>query len=63
MIEKGTDFRKSFDFIRSVRKAKLRELLTPYVKYSKEKNLEISVANYNIWLQNSVQNKTYSSVT
>ena len=33
MIEKQTDFRKGLDFVRSAQKAKLREMVTPYVKF------------------------------
>ena len=62
MIEKGTDFRKSLDFIRSCRKAKIRELLTPFVKHCKENNLHVSVGHFFLWLKMFVKNKTYLSV-
>ena len=39
MIEKQTDFRKVMDFIRTVRKAKLWEFLTPFAKYCKAENI------------------------
>ena len=62
MIEKGTDFRKSFDFIRSVRKARIQELLIPYVMYAAQRNLEVSVDNYNQWMKGNVKCETYKSV-
>lgn len=62
MIEKGTDFRKSIDFIRSVRKAKIREILTPYVRFCKERNIEATVDMFYVWLKDEVKNKTYLSV-
>ena len=62
MIEKVTDFRKSLDFIRSCRKAKIRELLTPFVKHCKENNLQVSVGYFFLWLKTFVKNKTYLSV-
>ena len=55
--EKVTDYRK-----RTARKAKIRELVTPYVKYSKEKNLEISVEAFLLWKKFLVDNENYETV-
>ena len=39
MIEKGTEFRKCFDVLRTSHEAKLRELVYPFVKWANKKNL------------------------
>ena len=62
MQEKVTDFRKSLDTYRTARTAKLRELVTPYVKYSKENNLEISVKAFFLWKKFFVCSDTYESI-
>ena len=62
MQEKVTDFRKSLDTYRTVREAKLRELVTPYVKYSLENNLQIDVKSYFLWKKFFVQSQTYNTV-
>ena len=62
MQEKVTDFRKSLDTYRTVREAKLRELVTPYVKYSKENKLKIDVKSYLLWKKFFVQSPTYNAV-
>ena len=62
MQEKVTDFRKSKDTCRTARTAKLRELVTPYVKYSKSNNLEINVKAYLLWKKFFVSCKVYESI-
>ena len=57
-----TDYRKSLDTQRTARKAKIRELVTPYVKYSKEKNLEISVEAFLLWKKFLVDSENYETV-
>ena len=44
--QKVTDFRKSLDTFRIARTAKLRELVTPFVRYAKENKLDINVPAY-----------------
>ncbi len=61
MIEKGTDFRKSMDFIMSARKAKLREMLYPFVKYCKTENVVTTVSNFLRWVKEKVKSKTFLS--
>ena len=62
MQEKVTDFRKSLDTYRTVRAARLRELVTPYVKYSMENNLTVSVESFLLWKKFFVQSKTYEAI-
>ena len=62
MIEKGTDFRKHMDFIMSTRKAKIRELVTPFVKYAKTEKIAITTQNFQRWIKENVKSKTYLSV-
>ena len=57
----GTDFRKSMDFIICARKAKIRELLAPFVKYAKSEKIPITVNNYQRWMKENVTSKTYLS--
>ena len=59
MQEKVTDFRKSLDTYRTVRKAKLREFVTPFIKYAKENNLEINLDSFLLWKKWFVKCKTY----
>ena len=49
MIEKQTDFRKGLDFVRTARKAKLRELVTPFVKFCKAENVKPLVDHFILW--------------
>ena len=60
--EKVTDYRTSLDTQRTARTAKVRELVTPYVKYSKEKNLLISVQAFLLWKKFLVENDNYETV-
>ena len=60
--EKVTDYRTSLDTQRTARTAKVRELVTPYVKYSKEKNLLISVQAFLLWKKILVENDNYETV-
>ena len=59
MIEKQTDFRKGMDFIRTVRKAKLREFLTPVAKYCKAENIVPLVEHFLLWKEHFVEDETY----
>ena len=59
MIEKQTDFRKGMDFIRTVRKAKLREFLTPFAKYCKAENIVPLVEHFLPWKEHFVEDETY----
>ena len=59
---KVTDFRKSKDTRHTVRKAKLRELVTPYVKYSKENKLKVDVESYLVWKNIFVESPTYNAI-
>lgn len=61
MIEKQTDFRKGMDFIWTARKAKLREIVTPFVKYCKVQNIATNVNNFLLWKKNFVKDKNYIS--
>ena len=56
MQEKVTDFRKSLDTLRIVRAAKLRELVTPFVRYAKENSLDINVSSFLLWKKFFVHN-------
>ena len=62
MQEKVTDFRKCLDIYRTVRTAKLRELVTPFVKYANENNLEINVKSFLLWKSFCVKSKTYKTI-
>jgi hypothetical protein len=62
MQEKLTDFRKSLDTYRTVREAKLRELVTPYVKYSIDNKQNIDVKSFLLWKKFLVQSPTYEAV-
>ena len=62
MIKNGVDFRKSFDFLRSVRKAKLRELLYPFVIFCYKNKVFISVENFLRWVKDEVKSQTYLSI-
>ena len=60
--QKVTDFRKSLDTFRIARTAKLRELVTPFVRYAKENKLDINVPAYLMWKKFFVNSKTYKTV-
>ena len=62
MQEKVTDFRKSLDTYRTVRGAKLRELVTPFVKYAKDNDLEINVDSYLLWKKFFVNSNMYEVI-
>ena len=62
MQQKVTDFRKSLDTYRTVREAKLRELVTPFVKYAKENNISIDVKTFLMWKKFFVESKSYEAV-
>ena len=62
MQQKVTDFRKSLDTYRTVREAKLREFVTPFVKYSLENNLAMNVATFLLWKKNFVKSELYNTV-
>ena len=55
MIEKQTDFSNGMDFIRTVRKAKLREFLTPVAKYCKAENIVPLVEHFLLWKEHFVE--------
>ena len=61
MIEKGTDFRKSMDFIITARKAKIREMLYPFVKYCDKEKVVPTVNNCLRWVKEKVKSKTFQS--
>ena len=62
MQQKVTDFRKSLDTYRTARQAKLREIVTPYVKYARENNITIDVKSFFVWKKSFVKCETYESV-
>ena len=57
-----TDFRKCQDTNKTVRKAKLRELATPFVKYAKENEVPVEVKSFLQWKEEFVKCETYLSV-
>ena len=61
MIEKGSDVRKTADFILSARAAKIRELLYPFVLYAKKEKVVPTSQNYLRWVKEFVKCKTYLS--
>ena len=61
MQQKVTDFRKSLDTYRIARSAKLRELVTLYVKYARENNVELSVSAFLMWKKFFVKSKIYNA--
>ena len=62
MQEKVTDFRKSLDTYRTYRQAKLRALVTPFIKYAKENKLKVDVNSFLMWKNLFVKCKTYQSI-
>ena len=62
MQQKVTDFRKSLDTYRIMRSAKLREFVTPFVKYSKENNLDVNVPSFLLWKRFFVKSKIYNTM-
>ena len=62
MQEKVTDFRKSLDTFRTARKATLRELVTPFVKYALENEIEVSVNSFLMWKKFFVNNNLYNAI-
>ena len=59
MIEKGTEFRKCFDVLRTSHEAKLRELAYPFVKWANKTNVDISLDSYHLWFKHYVKSPTY----
>ena len=59
LIEKGTDFRKTLDVIRTSREAKLREICHPFVIWAKKKNIEISLDAFHLWFRNYVKSPSF----
>ena len=59
---KVTDFRKSLDTVKTVRKAKVREFVTPFVRYARDKNLDINVPSFLLWKQFLVKSETYKAL-
>jgi hypothetical protein len=55
---KVTDFRKSLDTHRAVRTAKVRELVTPFMKYAKELNIKVERQNFLMWKNFHVKSDT-----
>ena len=49
MQQKATDFRKSLETYKTVREAKLKELVTPFVKHAKDNKLDINVKSFLMW--------------
>ena len=62
MQENVTDFRKCLDTFRTARQAKLRELVTPYVKYCLENNMPVEVKGYLVWKKFFVKSSIYKTV-
>ena len=62
MLSKCTDFRKCWDFFCTARTAKLREIVSPFVKYYKFNNIEESLDKFLQWQKKIVKNETYMSV-
>ena len=62
MQEKVTDFRKSLDTYRTYRQAKLRELVTPFIKYAKENKLKVDLNSFLMWKNFFVKCKTYQLI-
>ena len=62
MQQKVTDFRKSLDTYRCVRRAKLRELVTPFVKHARENFVDIDVKSYLAWNRSNVKCEMYKAV-
>ena len=61
MIQKGVDYRKSLDFIRTARSAKLRELLTPFVIYCWENKVVETIGNFQRWIKETVHSENFLS--
>ena len=59
---KVTDFRKSLDTRRTVRTAKVRELVTPFVKYAKELDIKVDRQNFLMWKNFHVKSDSYYTV-
>ena len=62
MQQKVTDFRKSLDTCRTVHEAKLRELVTPFVKFARENTIPIDSKAFYAWKTKYVRCETYESV-
>ena len=62
MQEKVTDFRKSLDTYRTARAAKLRELVTPFVKYALENEVKMDIEKYLNWKNTFVICPLYKTV-
>jgi hypothetical protein len=62
MQQKVTDFRKSLDTCRTAHEAKLRELVTPFVKFARENDLPIDAKAYYAWKTSYVRCEKYESV-
>ena len=62
MIKQGVDFRKSFDFLRSCRKAKLRDFLYPFVIFCHKKKIVATVENFFRWKTEKVRSDTYKTI-
>ena len=62
MQSKVTDFRKSLDTYRTVREAKIREFVTPFVKYSIENKLDMSINSFLRWKSFFVKSELYKTV-
>ena len=59
---KVTDYRKSLDTCKTARKAKVREFVTPFVRYARDKNLDINVASFLLWKKFLVKSETYKAL-
>ena len=62
MQKKITDFRKCLDTYRAVRDSKLKELVTPFVNFAMENELDIDVKSYLYWTKSHVKCQVYQSV-
>ena len=57
-----TDFLKSLDTCRTVRTAKKREMVTPFVKYAKELYIKVDIQNFLMWKNFHVKSDSYNTV-
>ena len=62
MVSKVTNLRKVTDVIRSIRIAKLRELVLPYVKFALTNNFQPSIQDFYKWKEVMVKSKTFETV-
>ena len=62
MVSKVTNIRKVTDVLRSIRIAKLRELVLPYVKFALQHKFQPNIEDFFKWKEVYVKSKTYNTV-